>query len=96
MYVWKDAFNWTKDVPENYLRELGQIWTLQQTEYIDGVAALYTTKGTRFDGVFTKLSATWSQWGKLEQLEVETLKARSMWNSLKVKKECKNDENQNQ
>jgi len=61
VYVWKDAFNWTKDVPENYLRELGQIWTLQQTEYIDGVAALYTTKGTRFDGVFTKLSATWSQ-----------------------------------
>ena len=47
-----------KDVPENYLEQLAKIWKLQSTEYIDGVSALYTTKGTRFDGVFTKLSVT--------------------------------------
>ena len=46
-----------QDVPQNYLEELSKIWKLQSTEYIDGVPALYTTKGTRFDGVFTKLSA---------------------------------------
>jgi len=69
----------TDDVPENYLRELGQIWTLQQTEYIDGVAALYTTKGTRFDGVFTKLSA-WNlvQYEKVLLLDIDTFPLKSL------------------
>ena len=48
-----------EDVPENYLEQLGHIWKLESTDYIDGVPALYTTRGTRFDGVFTKLSVTW-------------------------------------
>eukprot|EP00439_Symbiodinium_sp_Y106_P028296 s7134_g3.t1 len=47
----------TDDVPSNYLEQLSKIWKLQSIDYIDGVPALYTTKGTRFDGVFTKLSA---------------------------------------
>lgn len=69
----------TDDVPENYLRELGQIWTLQQTEYIDGVAALYTTKGTRFDGVFTKLNA-WNlvQYEKVLLLDIDTFPLKSL------------------
>ena len=48
-----------QDVPSNYLEQLSKIWKLQSIDYIDGVPALYTTKGTRFDGVFTKLSVTW-------------------------------------
>ena len=48
----------TDDVPFNFLEELSKVWSLERTEYIDGVQELYTTKGTRFDGVFTKLNAT--------------------------------------
>ena len=52
-----------QDVPSNYLEQLSKIWKLQSIDYIDGVPALYTTKGTRFDGVFTKLSVTWPKFG---------------------------------
>ncbi|CAE7505117.1 unnamed protein product [Symbiodinium pilosum] len=64
----------TDDVPENYLEQLAKIWNLQSTEYIDGVSALYTTKGTRFDGVFTKLSA-WKlvEYDKVILLDIDTL-----------------------
>ncbi|CAE7198310.1 unnamed protein product [Symbiodinium natans] len=64
----------TDDVPQNYLEELSKIWKLQSTEYIDGVPALYTTKGTRFDGVFTKLSA-WKlvEYDKVMLLDIDTL-----------------------
>ena len=52
------SLRFCQDVPQNFLEELGKIWSLERTEYIDGVPELYTTKGTRFDGVFTKLNVT--------------------------------------
>mmetsp|Transcript_30650 Transcript_30650/g.78628 ORF Transcript_30650/g.78628 Transcript_30650/m.78628 type:complete len:731 (+) Transcript_30650:43-2235(+) len=52
----------TDDVPSNFLRILEKVWTLRQVEYIDGVAEMYSMKGTAFDGVFTKLAA----WGLTE------------------------------
>ena len=52
----------TDDVPRNFLEVLGQVWTLRQVDYIDGVEDLYNMKGTAFDGVFTKLAA----WGLTE------------------------------
>ena len=49
----------TDDVPRNYLEafEKDGLWQLRKTDYIDGVPALYVSKGNIFDGVFTKLAA---------------------------------------
>eukprot|EP00434_Breviolum_minutum_P025766 symbB.v1.2.022777.t1/scaffold2059.1/size90859/5 len=54
----------TDDVPANYLKafEKDGLWQLRKVDYIDGVPALYVSKGNIFDGVFTKL-AVW----KLEE-----------------------------
>lgn len=69
----------TDDVPSNYLEQLSKIWKLQSIDYIDGVPALYTTKGTRFDGVFTKLSA-WKlvEYDKVMLLDIDTLPVKSL------------------
>ena len=47
----------TDDVPKNYLEALGHdgLWELRVVNYIDGVEDLYISKGSAFDGVFTKL-----------------------------------------
>lgn len=50
----------TDDVPANYLAALAEAgWALRCVEYLDGTPALYSSRGTIFDGVFTKLRA----WG---------------------------------
>uniref|UniRef100_A0A7S4W6J3 Nucleotide-diphospho-sugar transferase domain-containing protein n=1 Tax=Alexandrium monilatum TaxID=311494 RepID=A0A7S4W6J3_9DINO len=68
----------TDDVPANFLAALGKVWTLQQIDYIDGVEALYSCKGTAFDGVFTKLAA-WGLEGydKVLLLDIDVIPLRS-------------------
>ena len=48
----------TDDVPSNYLEAFAHdgLWDLHSVNYIDGVEDLYVSKGSVFDGVFTKLS----------------------------------------
>jgi len=67
----------TDDVPANFLAALGKVWTLQQIEYIDGVEALYSHKGTVFDGVFTKLAA-WGleEYDKVLLLDIDVIPLR--------------------
>ena len=47
----------TDDVPLSSCSILGQVWTLKQVEFIDADVGLFSMKGGRFDGVFTKLHA---------------------------------------
>ena len=45
----------TGDVPQSTRKLLKQIWILKEVSYIDAAAGLFSCKGGRFDGVFTKL-----------------------------------------
>ena len=47
----------TDEVPQNHLDLLANYWQLRVVDYIDGARGLYTSKGHRFDGVFTKINA---------------------------------------
>ena len=66
----------TDDVPANYLEILSEFWTLRLVSYIDGVPALYTSRGSEigFDGVFTKLNA-WNleEYDKVVLLDIDTI-----------------------
>ncbi|CAJ1410199.1 unnamed protein product [Effrenium voratum] len=69
----------TDDVPQNYLDELGKTWSLRRVDYIDGVPGLYSSKGTRFDGVFTKLCA-WQlvEYDKVLLMDIDTFPLQSL------------------
>ena len=45
----------TDDVSANSRSLLSKIWTMRRVELIDAAPGLFISKGTRFDGVFTKL-----------------------------------------
>ena len=45
----------TDDLPKNWRNILAKAWDLVRVEYVDADAGLFHKKGTRFDGVFTKL-----------------------------------------
>lgn len=47
----------TDEVPRSALKFLAQVWSLKSVDFIDASSDLFTLKGTRFDGVFTKLHA---------------------------------------
>jgi len=68
----------TDDVPPNFLQVLSDSWTLRAIDYIDGVEELYSTKGTAFDGVFTKLAA-WAltDFDKILLLDIDLVPLRS-------------------
>lgn len=69
----------TDDVPPNYLKALEKVWWLKKVDYIDGVKALYNSKGTIFDGVFTKLSAwTLTYYNKVLLLDLDLIPLRPL------------------
>lgn len=64
----------TDDVPPNHLELLRSDWQLRLVDYIDGVSGLYSSKGHRFDGVFTKINA-WSatEYNKVLLLDIDLI-----------------------
>ena len=71
----------TDDVPNNYLEALGHdgLWELRLVDYIDGVEDLYISKGSVFDGVFTKLSV-WKlvEYDKVLLLDLDIIPCKSL------------------
>ena len=69
----------TDDVPPNYLALLNRFWLLRLVDYIDGARSLYLSKGTNFDGVFTKINA-WAatQYNKVLLLDIDMIPLRSL------------------
>lgn len=45
----------TDEVPASTLTLLAEVWSLHRVDHIEADSALFHLKGTRFDGVFTKL-----------------------------------------
>eukprot|EP00929_Paragymnodinium_shiwhaense_P000412 TRINITY_DN100663_c0_g1_i1.p1 TRINITY_DN100663_c0_g1~~TRINITY_DN100663_c0_g1_i1.p1 ORF type:complete len:650 (-),score=78.16 TRINITY_DN100663_c0_g1_i1:13-1962(-) len=45
----------TDDVPPSSRQLLSRMWKLKEVAYVDAASGLFTAKGGRFDGVFTKL-----------------------------------------
>ena len=46
---------YTEDVPASTIDLLSRVWITREVRYLEGHGNLYTCKGYRFDGVFTKL-----------------------------------------
>ena len=46
---------YTEDVPASTIDLLSTVWITREVRYLEGHENLYTCKGYRFDGVFTKL-----------------------------------------
>mmetsp|Transcript_126748 Transcript_126748/g.370433 ORF Transcript_126748/g.370433 Transcript_126748/m.370433 type:complete len:627 (-) Transcript_126748:239-2119(-) len=69
----------TDELPRNHLDILGGIWKLRQVDYVDGVVGLYSSRGTTFDGVFTKLNA-WrcTEYSKVMLLDIDMVPLQSM------------------
>ena len=69
----------TDDVPSNYLTLLKRFWLLRLVDYIDGARSLYLTKGTNFDGVFTKINA-WAatEYNKVLLLDIDMIPLQSL------------------
>ncbi len=66
----------TDDVPSNYLEAFQKdgLWQLRKVDYIDGVSDLYVSKGTIFDGVFTKLAVwTLEDYAKVLLLDIDII-----------------------
>ena len=64
----------TDDVPPGHLDILAPIWRLQQVDYIDGVIGMFSSKGTRFDGVFTKINAwAFTEYSKVLLLDIDLI-----------------------
>ena len=71
----------TDDVPSNYLEAFAHdgLWDLHSVNYIDGVEDLYVSKGSVFDGVFTKLSV-WKlcEYDKVLLLDLDIMPCKSL------------------
>ena len=46
---------YTEDVPTSTIELLSKLWITRKVQYLEGHEGMYTCKGCRFDGVFTKL-----------------------------------------
>ena len=69
----------TDDVPSNYLYLLAGFWQLRLVDYIDAARSLFLSKGTNFDGVFTKLNA-WAatEYTKVLLLDIDVIPLHSL------------------
>ena len=69
----------TDDVPSNYLDLLARFWRLRLVDYIDAARSLFLSKGTNFDGVFTKLNA-WAatEYTKVLLLDIDVIPLHSL------------------
>ena len=69
----------TDDVPSNYLYLLKEFWQLRPVDYIDAARSLFLSKGTNFDGVFTKLNA-WAatEYTKVLLLDIDVIPLHSL------------------
>lgn len=62
----------TDDLPASSLEILSRVWILRLVEYVQADDSLFTCKGTRFDGVFTKLHAlSLTDYSKVMMLDID-------------------------